>query len=110
MTKLSITTYSRGGPKTWAEGLASHLPPEYQTTLYASRRDYLRCITSKHEILHTNVALPKVKTDRYILTIHGDYRREKLVGRLLFPAAIQRAVLITVPSNYLKSALELPDA
>jgi L-malate glycosyltransferase len=110
VNNLSIVTYSRGGPKVWADGLVSHLSPTYKASVYASRADYIRCIFSKHHILHSNVALPSANADRYILTIHGDYRREKFIGQALFPIAIRRADLITVPSTYLKCTLDLADA
>ncbi len=107
---ISIVTYPRGGPRRWSEGLAKALTNYYKTQIVAGRSGYIRASLSRHHVLHTNVGLPFSLANRSILTIHGDYRKEKLLGRMVFPFAIRNADAITVPSYFLKQQLNLTNA
>lgn len=107
---ISIVTYPRGGPRSWSEGLSGALSDIYSTRIVTGRLNYIVSCLSRNDLIHSNVGLPFSYASRYVLTIHGNYKKEKLLGRLSFPLAIQKAHIVTVPSYYLKKQLNLTNA
>lgn len=111
MSKISLITFPLGGPRVWAEQLKTELEKRGHTvTLFAGRKDYLKAIFQRHEIVHTCVPLPFLWCRKYILTIHGNYKKEKWIGRIMTPLAVMRADAVTVPSQFLKNILGISKA
>ena len=108
--RLMIVSFPQGGPRTWSEGLAKTMSDKYNVSLVTGRLGYLKAMFSGPDVLHSNVALPFTFAKQFVLTIHADYRKEKMIGRFLFPIAIKRANVITVPSRQLQMRLGLTNS
>ncbi len=109
--KISIITYPTGGPFVWAKNLAAELKKRgFAVRFYAGRKDYLKALTVRHEIVHTCVPLPLLQCKKYILTIHGNYQKEKHLARFFFPWITSRAAYLTTPSDFLKQELNITKA
>jgi len=109
--QISIISYPVGGPRTWAENLGKELQKrDFEVEFFFGRPDYLRAIRKKHELIHTTVPLPFLRAKKTILTIHGNFREEKMTGKVFFPRAIKSANSVTIPSEYLKKILEVESA
>ena len=109
--KISLITFPVGGPFHWAKQLEAELQSRgFETKFYAGRKDYIEALKTKHEIVHTCVPLPFLRCDKYILTIKGNFQEEKSIARPFFKRAIRKADTITVPSQFLKKQLNLPNA
>jgi glycosyltransferase involved in cell wall biosynthesis len=103
--RILILTYPIGGPRIWAEELSSQLSMDYDVEMVIGWSGCLKAMFSRTDILHSNIGIPFSYAKKYVLTIHGDFRKEKLIGRLLFPIAIRFADNVTVPSKYLRDQL-----
>lgn len=109
--KVLIVTYPKGGPRVWADNLSKELRGKgYSTEVVTGRKNYFLAQFLPVDILHSCVPLPFSLAKKYILTIKGDFKRENLRGRLLFPFAMLLANTITVPSEFLKKTLRLERA
>lgn len=109
--KVLIVTYPKGGPRVWADSLASKLRKNgYSAEVVTGRKNYFWAMFRRVSILHSCVPLPLSLARKYILTIKGDYQRENIRGRLLFPLARRMADAVTVPSEFLQQALGLENA
>lgn len=65
----------------------------------------------KADIVHTTRPFFKFFVrEPFILTIHGNFKKESPHSRILYPHAIKRADIITVPSQFLKTELGLAEA
>ena len=102
---------SKGGPTIWGINLANALrKKDYQVTIYSNIFNYIKEPFSYPTIIHSTLPFPYPFRGKYILTIHGDFRREKHLLSRLYPWAIKKADFVTVPSLFLKKALNLKKA
>ena len=63
------------------------------------------------DIVHTIIPIPyKFWKKPIILTIHGEFTKEKKIWRLPYQSAVKKADIITVPSVFLKERLSLENA
>ena len=109
--KILIITFPQGGPFVWAKNLAQELEKRgYDVTLASGRKEYLKQQFKYYDIVHTCVPLPNLLCKKYILTIHGNFKEEKMIGRIMTPLASWRANAVTVPSQFLKNTLGLKKA
>lgn len=112
--KLQINVYSplgKGGPTTWANDLVKSLNLKDENAILRNSIPQYLLEPFAHGIIHS--AVPFVYANRrsdYILTIHGDFRKENNIWGHLYPRAIKNARIITVPSIYLKDILKLKHA
>ncbi|MDP1833946.1 MAG: glycosyltransferase family 4 protein [Candidatus Moranbacteria bacterium] len=101
-----IITFSQGGPYVWAQNLAKHLEKRgYAVTVIWGRKAYLKQMFQRYDIVHSCVPVPNLFCKKYILTIHGNFKAEKHLGRFFYPLIIQQADFTTTPSNFLKKTL-----
>jgi glycosyltransferase involved in cell wall biosynthesis len=63
------------------------------------------------DIVHAAVALIHLGWKKpLVLTLHGDHRTENSISRLLYPAALAKADVITTVSSFMKERMNLKDA
>jgi len=109
--KILIITFPLGGPRVWAENLAKHLRGRgFDATVAFGRKEYFKQLFQRYDIVHSTVAVPNPLCKKYILTIHGNYREEKHLGRFLYPLIIKRSDFVTTPSEFLKRVLGIKKA
>ena len=100
-----------GGPKTWAISLAKELR---KLDVEAQVKDTLGRYWGQvfdRSIVHSTLPFPtRPISGKYILTIHGDFTKESNPWARLYPLAIMRANIVTVPSKSLKDMLKLKNA
>lgn len=109
--KILIVTFSQGGPFVWAQNLAKYLEKNgYAVTLASGRKEYFKQQFKYYDIVHSCVAVPNLLCKKYILTIHGNFYKEKIIARPLFWLMLKRADQITVPSEYLKNTLAIKNS
>ncbi|GAG75482.1 unnamed protein product, partial [marine sediment metagenome] len=105
---------SKGGPTIWGINLANALrKKDYQVTIYSDALSHIKGYIKgpfSCPIIHSVLPFPYPFRGKYILTIHGDFRREKHLLSRLYPWAIKKADFVTVPSLFLKKALDLKKA
>ncbi len=108
---ICIITFSQGGPFVWAQNLAEHLKKNnFEITVAHGRMAYFKEQFKYYDIVHSCVPLPNLLCRKYILTIHGNFKEEKHLGRLFYPLIIKRANFVTIPSTFLKKALGVKKA
>ncbi|MFA7208803.1 MAG: glycosyltransferase family 4 protein [Parcubacteria group bacterium] len=106
-----IVTFSQGGPFVWAQNLAKHLQKNgYAVTVIWGRKAYFKQMFRRYDIVHSCVPVPNLLCKKYILTIHGNFKAEKHLGRFFFPLIIKQADFVTTPSNFLKKTLGIKKA
>jgi len=109
--KILIVTFPQGGPRVWAENLAKHLRGRgFDATVVFGWKEYIRQQFRYYDIVHTSVPLPNLLCKKYILTIHGNYKEEKHLGRFPYPLIIKRSDFVTTPSEFLKKVLGIKKA
>ena len=112
--KVDILTPLRyGGPRKWGDDLVKILEENNieARNIYNFWEIIKRFFWTDADIIHTTLPLFfSFHRKRIILTIHGDYRREKNIWKYFWPLAIKNAKKITVPSNFLKNELKLNTA
>lgn len=103
---ICVITFSQGGPFVWAKNLSEELRKRgYEVTLASGRKEYVKQQFRCYDVVHTCVPLPNLFCKKYVLTIHGNYKEEKMIGKAMMPFAIWRANCVTVPSCFLKDAI-----
>lgn len=112
--KVDILTPIRfGGPQKWGNELVSALKKEgiEAHNIHDFTGIIKRFFYTEADIIHTTLPLFfNLQNKKIILTIKGDYRKEKNFWKLLWPLAIKRAKVITVPSKFLKEELKIDRA
>lgn len=100
-----------GGPKTWAISLAKELRKhDLETQVIDTIGRYWGQVLDR-SIVHSTLPFPtRPISGKYILTIHGDFTQESNPWARLYPLAIMRANIVTVPSSSLKDRLKLKSA
>lgn len=112
--KVDILTPIRyGGPQKWGDDLAKAFRQkgvEAQNihSLFGILR---RFFYTDADIIHSALPFPfNLQGKPIILTIHGNYKREKNLSNFLRRLSLQNAKTITVPSYFLKKKLGLKKA
>ncbi len=112
--KVDIITSQRwGGPQTWARDLSGLLRERgIAATHVYKHEDLLRkLVYQTADLVHTTIPLPfKLWRKPLVFTVKGDYTVEKNLYQRYYPSAIKNADVVTVPSQFLKDVLNLPDA
>lgn len=109
--KVNIITSRSGGPYNWGKNLSYELN---NIGIKAKHRykifDILKSLLFRnHDFIHTTIPLFFFKSP-FILTIHGDFFKEKKLFIKPYIKAIDKAKIITTPSLFIKEKLELMDA
>lgn len=101
----------KGGPKNWAVSLAKELRKHgLETQVIDTIGRYWKQVLDR-SIVHSTLPFPtRPISGKYILTIHGDFTQESNPWSRLYPLAIMRANIVTVPSSSLKDRLKLKNA
>lgn len=100
-----------GGPSVWGYGLAREMHKAGKIINIRETLDSYFGEPFRRRIVHSTLPfVTKPFGIPYILTIHGNYRAEHNIWSHMFPLAIKRADVITVPSNFLKTTLDLPNS
>lgn len=108
---IAIITFPAGGPLSWGRRLADGLTKRgFDVSFFAGRTDYIKAQLRYFDIVHTCVPIPHFLNKKYILTVKGNYQKEKAITRPFFRFAIRRADAVTVPSEFLKKELALKNA
>ncbi|MBI4412437.1 MAG: glycosyltransferase [Deltaproteobacteria bacterium] len=108
-----LTPYRKGGPYTWGENLVRELNRRDIRARHIHRIPELLAspFFKDCDIIHTAVPLPfNFWNKPIVLTVHGDYRREKNIWQKFYPLAVKRADCVTVPSEFLKKELGIERA
>ncbi|MBI4365187.1 MAG: glycosyltransferase, partial [Deltaproteobacteria bacterium] len=108
-----LSPYRRGGPYQWSEDLAGALNKNGIRARHVHTLPELLAspFFQDCDIVHATVPIPfSLWKKPIVLTMHGDYRRERNVWSRFYPLAIKQADLITVPSEFLKRELGLEKA
>ena len=112
--KVDILTPIRfGGPQKWGDDLVRALKQEgvEARNIHNFWGIIKRFFYTNADIIHSTLPLFfNLQGKNIILTIHGDYRKEKNIWKYFWPLAIKRTDRITVPTEFLKSELNLEDA
>ena len=112
--KVDILTPIRfGGPQKWGDDLVKKLKTKgiEAKNIHNFWGIIKRFFWTDADIVHTTLPLFFTFHNKpVILTIHGDYTREKNIGSYLYGLAIKKAKKITVPSEFLKKELKLKNA
>lgn len=112
--KVDILTPIRyGGPQKWGDDLVRALKNEgiEARNIHNFWGIILRFFYTDADVVHS--ALPlffNLQDKPIILTVHGDYTREKNIWKYLWPIAIKKAKRTTVPSEFLKKEIGLEQA
>lgn len=109
-----LTPHRKGGSWKWGHDLADNIN---KTSAFKARHiwriwDLLKnYFKSDAQIIHAARPFFKLFVKKpLVLTIHGNFKKESLRTRLLYPKAIKQADIVTVPSSFLKSELNLNQA
>ncbi len=110
-----VTPYRKGGPYNWGLALSSELNKKGLHSNCINKLFDLFFISffvdKETDLVHASVPIFfKLWKKPLILTVHGNYKEEKMVYRLLWFLAIKNAELVTVPSQFLKNKLRLERA
>lgn len=106
-----ITRHTRGGSQKWGEDLAQEI--NKNSPFRAHLTDTLVDIFKSHFYIKTDLVhsaypfWPKFLTRPFVLTIHGNFRKEGWRQKFFYPRAIKSADIVTVPSEFLKNELNL---
>jgi len=110
---ILLPTTRPSGPYDWGTNLANMLN-QRQISAYCTYEPskLLASLFSQNaDIIHTTVPLTyKLWKKPVVMTIHGEYTREKNIWRFFYPLAIGKAQIVTVPSRFLKERLNLKEA
>ena len=108
-----LSPIRRGGPYHWSKNTVFMLNENgiNAKCINTIGSILLSPIYQNADLIHTTVPLAyKFWNKPVVLTIKGEYTIEKNVWRYLYPIAINKADVITTPSNFLKEKLDLDDA
>ncbi len=109
-----LTPIRKGGPYGWGRSLvdcvnatgrhsARHLHEPARVLSAPARQDA--------DLIHTALPLSvRLWKKPVVLTVHGDYTIENNLWKLLYPAAVRMADVVTTPSRFLKERLGLDGA
>ena len=106
--KINIySTRGNGGPRSWCNSLSNHLRIKgHQVRMINSFPEYFSQPFS-NPLTHSVVPFLHPIRGKYILTIHGDFKKENNIWAKLYSIAVKQADIITVPSNFLRKELKL---
>jgi len=106
-----ITRHTKGGSWKWGKELAQKINENspYKVHLTDNLADILKNHFSTHaDLVHSAYPLwPRLYKKPFVLTIHGNFRKEGWRQKFFYPKAIRSADTVTVPSNFLKNELNL---
>ncbi|MDD4972257.1 MAG: glycosyltransferase family 4 protein [Paludibacter sp.] len=107
-----LTPIRPGGPYNWGRDLVNLLNEKgYEARhLHSIEKLVIAPFRNDSSIVHSSVPFFLFRNKPLIMTIKGDYSREKNTWRVFYPASIKRADVVTTPSLYLKETLNLKDA
>lgn len=111
--RIQIVSSRRGGPSKWRRDLVKSIRGKGDNveSVEGVENSFLEYIRHNPDIVHTTVPWVKVRRNtNIVMTIHGDFRVERLQSRLVYPTGIALSDCITLPSYYLKDALGIEDA
>lgn len=108
-----LSPYRKGGPWQWSEDLARELNKNNIQARHV--HGLFKLLGSPFfqncDLVHTTVPIPfSLWNKPMVLTIHGDYRKDKNIWSAFYPLAIKKADRVTVPSEFLKKELGLKEA
>lgn len=111
MTKIAVLTpVSKGGPFIWGRNLVDELQKkgfeaEHICTL---SKLFKTMFYTDADLVHTTVPLCfRLWSKPVVLTVKGDFRREKRIWRIFYPLSIKLASAITCSTKFLKHKLSL---
>lgn len=109
-----ITSYRPGGPYYQGAQLAERLNSLNDFEAVHTKEIIRLLLTPFYQtadIVHATVPIAfHLWSQPLILTVKGNYPIEKNIWRSFYPAAIKKADIVTVPSQYLKKELNLINA
>ncbi len=110
---IQLITPRFGGPYNWGIQLATALQERGFGIQRVSETLPLLMTPLRPwgDITHASVPLPWQRgSSPMVLTVKGDFRKENYIWKYLYPLAIRRAAVVTVPSEFLKHQLGLEQA
>jgi len=110
--EVKIMVPRNGGPMKWGLDLSESLRRKgiVNNCVHTTGRLLAAPFSNGADIVHTVIPVPyRLWREPVVLTIKGDYRREKRIWRRPYDVAIRKASAITVPSDYLKNRLDIPE-
>ncbi len=108
-----LTAINTGGPFTWGRNLTSQLNDNGIVAKHIHTFPQLvkNSVWPDADIVHCTIPITyRLWKKPVVLTVKGDYRREKNIWRFMASKAIQKADVITTPSYFLKEQLKLQSA
>lgn len=109
-----ITRHTKGGSWKWGKDLAQKMNENSPFKVHLA--DTLAGILKNHfftraDLVHSAYPLwPKFWKKSFVLTVHGNFRKEGWRQKFFYPKAIKSADIVTVPSEFLKNELNLERA
>lgn len=113
MPTIELLTTRFGGPTNWAYALAKAAQATHYDVHVHHRaaRTILSPLWTSADLVHTVLPIPWHLWKRpMLLTVKGDYTRERSIWRAFYPRVISLADRVTVPSEFLRTTLDLPNA
>lgn len=116
MDKILIDLFTTrfGGPYGWAKELSKKAEVSGDFSVHVHNRTprlLASPIWASGDIVHSVIPIAwHLWRKPVVMTVKGDFTNEQYLWKHLYPRAIRRADVVTVPSEFLRERLSLPNA